>query len=64
MSREHRRNRAETRFFLQHTFIVTFASLADRDYYLTDDPIHNKFKALVGPAIEEAFVYDFDAGVF
>jgi hypothetical protein len=31
------------------TYIVTFKSIADKDYYVDQDPIHDAFKKLVGP---------------
>ncbi|KAK4703459.1 hypothetical protein P7C70_g2760, partial [Phenoliferia sp. Uapishka_3] len=49
---------------LEHSFVLTFASLADRDYYLDVDPAHQAFKADIGSKIASAVVMDFEAGVF
>jgi hypothetical protein len=40
-------------------FIFTFASVQDRDYYVDVDPMHDAFKAWVGPLVEKAIVFDF-----
>ena len=48
----------------QHSFVLTFQSLADRDYYLDTDPAHQAFKAEVGTKLAGACVMDFEAGVF
>lgn len=50
--------------FLQHAYIVTFASIADRDYYNETDPAHQAFKALVGPKVSKVVVLDFEEGRF
>ncbi|KAL8281135.1 hypothetical protein RQP46_006493 [Phenoliferia psychrophenolica] len=49
---------------LEHSFVLTFATLEDRDYYLDKDPAHQIFKAEVGPKLAGACVMDFEAGVF
>lgn len=55
-----------------HCFILTFANLADRDYYVGNDhakpfdPAHERFKQLVGPLLDGGadgvFVFDFTNG--
>ncbi|GAA6000726.1 Dabb family protein [Rhodotorula paludigena] len=45
------------------TFVVQFDE-KDRQYYLDTDPAHQKFKELVGPHVEDIFVFDFTPGVF
>lgn len=51
----------------EFTFVLTFRSVADRDYYVDHDPEHAKFKQLVGPLLEGGaegvFVTDFVNGV-
>jgi len=49
---------------LEHAFIVTFASAADRDYYTFKDPAHQKFKDLVVPRLAKGVVIDFEEGEF
>ena len=56
-----------------HAFVLTFDSLADRDYYVgvdhtkPFDPAHDRFKQLVGPLLDGGangvFVIDFVNGV-
>jgi len=43
---------------------VTFESEEDRDWYVDKDEAHQKFKELAGEAVEDVFVFDFEAGVF
>lgn len=58
----------------EHGFVVTFASLGDRNFYVgepvvTDpgffDPVHHEFKSFVGPLLREGsggvLVFDFVA---
>lgn len=51
----------------EFTFVLTFRSVADRDYYVDQDPEHAKFKGIVGPLLEGGaegvFVTDFVNGV-
>ncbi|EHK42218.1 uncharacterized protein TrAtP1_011901 [Trichoderma atroviride] len=47
-----------------HAFVVEFASVEDRDYYVDKDPIHEAFKTNNGPTIEKACVLDYTVGVF
>jgi hypothetical protein len=56
-----------------HAFVLTFGSVADRDYYVGADhakpfdPVHDRFKQLVGPLLDGGangvFVIDFQDGV-
>ncbi|PHH85861.1 hypothetical protein CDD83_11079 [Cordyceps sp. RAO-2017] len=53
---------------LTHVFVVDFASVADRDYYVKQDAAHAAFVArhltAPGAAVERAMVLDFEPGVF
>jgi hypothetical protein len=50
---------------LQHSFVVKFANLQDRDYYLSGDAVHAEFgKYVHGNGLERAVVLDFEEGVF
>ena len=56
-----------------HSFVLTFATLQDRDYYVGNDhtkpfdPAHDRFKQLVGPLLDDGadgvMVIDFQDGV-
>ncbi|GAA6062660.1 hypothetical protein JCM10212_000560 [Sporobolomyces blumeae] len=48
----------------EHSFVVTFDSVDARDYYVSQDPAHERFKRLAAQHVQEAFVFDFEAGVF
>lgn len=49
----------------QHTFVVTFANLEDRDYYLDTDPAHLDFKQFVlASGVSKGVVMDFDENQF
>ncbi|KAF2762161.1 hypothetical protein EJ05DRAFT_535427 [Pseudovirgaria hyperparasitica] len=48
----------------EHGFVVEFASVEDRDYYVHKDPSHTKFKDMVIPLVTGVKVVDFEAGVF
>ncbi|TKY87915.1 hypothetical protein EX895_003011 [Sporisorium graminicola] len=43
-----------------HIFISTFPSQEPVKYYLEQDPVHLDFVAKVKPALEDAFIYDFE----
>ena len=43
-----------------HCFVLTFKSAKERDAYLVH-PDHKDFGKLVGPAVEDVFVIDFQA---
>ncbi|KAK3944366.1 stress responsive A/B barrel domain-containing protein [Diplogelasinospora grovesii] len=49
---------------LTHGFVVEFASTADRDYYVSSDPVHQTFKKDVATVVEKATVLDFTNGSF
>ncbi|KAF2114958.1 stress responsive A/B barrel domain-containing protein [Lophiotrema nucula] len=49
---------------LTHAFVLDFASIEDRDYYVDKDPVHDQFKKDVGVLLEKAQVIDFEDGVF
>lgn len=42
------------------SFIVTFATLTDRDYYLNECPTHKAFTNKVKGQIEDLYVFDFE----
>ncbi|ORY70783.1 stress responsive A/B barrel domain-domain-containing protein [Leucosporidium creatinivorum] len=46
-----------------HSFVVTFATEEDRDYYLKD-PAHDAFKATLAGKLKEVYVFDFAPGQF
>src|SRR4051812_44741553 len=41
---------------MTHAFILEFANVEDRDYYLLKDPVHRAFSAKAGPFIEDSLV--------
>jgi hypothetical protein len=49
---------------LTHGFVVEFASIADRDYYVAKDPTHAKVGAVLFENSEEITVLDYEAGIF
>ena len=49
---------------MTHAFVVDFASVQDRDYYVHDDPAHAAVKKLAGASVERAQVVDFTGGQF
>lgn len=48
----------------EHSFIATFASEEDRDFYVNDDPVHDAFKQTLAGKLKEVFVFDFTPGQF
>lgn len=48
---------------MTHAFILEFASQADLDYYLLQDPVHREFSRKAGPWIEDSLVVDIRDGV-
>ncbi|KAB8236791.1 hypothetical protein ETB97_011302 [Aspergillus alliaceus] len=48
---------------ITHAFVVEFASAADRDYYVKDDPVHREFVKSLGGVIEKAQAVDFTPGI-
>jgi Stress responsive A/B Barrel Domain len=49
---------------LTHGFVMEFASVADRDYYVAKDPAHAKAGAELLKSSEELVVVDYEVGVF
>ncbi|KAF3910655.1 hypothetical protein ABW21_db0205915 [Orbilia brochopaga] len=50
---------------LTHGFVLEFASAWDRDYYVNEDPAHQKFKgALKTNGLAKVVVVDFTNGVY
>jgi len=49
---------------MEHAFVVTFRSLAERDYYLDRDPAHQIFKASIREKVSDILVFDFESGEF
>lgn len=49
---------------MQYAFIIEFESLADRDYFVNDDPTHKAFNETIGPIIEKEIVFDFTEGIY
>lgn len=47
---------------MTHGFVVEFASAADRDYYVSDDPAHRAFVQSIDGLVEKAVVVDFQDG--
>ncbi|KAI9669756.1 MAG: hypothetical protein M1831_007452 [Alyxoria varia] len=48
---------------MTHGFVMSFASEADRTYYVTRDPVHLSFKNDAEEVVEKATVLDFLPGV-
>lgn len=49
---------------LTHGFVVEFASVTDRDYYTTKDPVHAKLGQALLNGAEDVTVLDYEVGVF
>ena len=49
---------------MTHGFVVEFASAADRDYYVSTDPVHQNFVKSIGDVLEKPTVLDFTDGVY
>lgn len=49
---------------ITHAFVVEFASVEDRDYYVNTDPAHRDFVAFIGPIAEKAVIVDYAEGEF
>ena len=47
---------------ITHGFVVDFANVEDRDYYVDHDPSHNAFKQSIGDLVENVIVVDFTDG--
>lgn len=48
---------------LTHGFVVEFASVADRNFYVTMDPAHLKAGAVLFENSEDITVFDYEVGV-
>ena len=57
-------DRLELQKGLTHGFVMEFASLADRDYYITKDQTHAKVGGVLLENSEDITVVDYEAGVF
>lgn len=44
--------------------MVEFASTQDRDYYVSQDPAHQKLKKSMDPLVESVVVVDWENGQF
>ncbi|PKS11279.1 hypothetical protein jhhlp_003041 [Lomentospora prolificans] len=49
---------------LSHGFVVEFASAADRDYYVSNDPAHQSFVKSIDGVVDKLTVLDFENGEF
>ncbi|GAB1320945.1 Stress responsive A/B barrel domain-containing protein [Madurella fahalii] len=49
---------------LTHGFVVQFANLNDREYYVEHDPAHQDFKKEIEPLVKKVTVLDFTNGSF
>lgn len=49
---------------ITHAFVVEFASVEDREYYVTKDPVHHEFFQSLGPVMTKGQVVDFTPGKF
>ncbi|KKY32768.1 putative stress responsive a b barrel domain-containing protein [Diaporthe ampelina] len=47
-----------------HGFVVEFASTQDRDYYVSQDPAHQKLKKSMASLVENVVVVDWENGQF
>lgn len=51
---------------ITHAFVVLFKNLADRDYYVSKDPVHLEFAKTLGDSVDTGVlrVVDFAQGKF
>lgn len=49
---------------ITHGFVVEFASVADRDYYVKTDPAHQAFVKTLDGLVVKAIVVDFLNGEY
>lgn len=47
-----------------HAFVVEFASVEDREYYVKQDPAHIAFVKKVIPFLAKPYIVDFTPGEF
>ena len=48
---------------ISHAFVVEFASVADRDFYVQKDSVHQEFVHSLGGIVEKVQVIDYTPGV-
>ncbi|OJJ59623.1 hypothetical protein ASPSYDRAFT_175609 [Aspergillus sydowii CBS 593.65] len=48
---------------ITHAFVIGFETVADRDYYVASDPVHNEFARSLSGLVERAQVVDFTPGI-
>ncbi|KAL3482645.1 stress responsive A/B barrel domain-containing protein [Aspergillus germanicus] len=48
---------------ITHAFVVEFATGADRDFYVAQDPVHQEFVKTLDGLVERVQVVDFTPGV-
>lgn len=49
---------------MTHGFVVEFASVDDRDYYVKTDPLHEVFVRSISGIMDKVTVADFNDGVY
>ena len=49
---------------ITHGFVAEFASVEDRDYYVSEDKTHKGFVKSLDGLVEKAVVVDFEEGVY
>ncbi|KAM3442937.1 hypothetical protein NHJ13734_002081 [Beauveria thailandica] len=49
---------------ITHAFVVEFASVEDRQYYVKEDPAHIAFVNKLFPSLAKPYVIDFTPGEF
>jgi hypothetical protein len=49
---------------LTHGFVVEFASKEDRDYYVSEDPVHQAFVKKHRQSFDDLRVIDYEKGVY
>lgn len=47
-----------------HGFVVDFASVEDRDFYISSDPVHQAFSEKNRPRFDDVRVIDYEKGVY
>ncbi|KAL2057026.1 hypothetical protein ABVK25_002765 [Lepraria finkii] len=49
---------------ITHGFVMEFENIEDRDFYVTEDPVHQWFVKSIGDVIEKAQVIGFTPDVY
>lgn len=49
---------------MTHGFVCEFQNAADRDYYVSEDPVHVEFANSLAGVVTDARVIDYEPGVF